>query len=297
MAQRSVTWRVLTLAAIMMMLLAAGHAWAQDDAGEAPAAEQPAAEQTDDGGQDGTASGLSLAEMFFMSKDPATGSLNLLGSAIIWFLLLMSVATVALLIHFLLQNRRSTVVPDDLIGDLEGLLGERKFKDAIALAEEDESTFGEVMHAALTEASNGYGAMERAVEETADLSSTRKLRQLELLNVFGAVGPMIGLFGTVYGMIVAFWTIVEAGGQPKPADLAAGISTALVTTFWGLIVGIPAVASAALIRTKIESLVTEAMVEAEALIGRFRPGGAKKSATQAASGAGSSSASPKPKAE
>ncbi|MBS3821854.1 MAG: MotA/TolQ/ExbB proton channel family protein, partial [Phycisphaerae bacterium] len=129
----------------------------------------------------------------------------------------------------------------------------------------------------------------------ADLASTRKLRGLELLNVFGAVGPMVGLFGTVYGMIVAFWTIVDAGGQPDPAQLAAGISTALVTTFWGLVVGIPAVAAGALIRTKIEALVTEAMVEAEALIGRFRPGGSRKSSGSGSSG-GSQPASPKPKA-
>jgi len=272
-------WRVMTTAALAV-LATAGAAWAQNSGN----------------GGDGDGGGtISFAEMFFISKNVDTDSLNMLGSVLIWLLLLMSIATIALIIHFLLQNRRVTIVPEDLVGDLEGLLGERKFREAIQLAENDDSIFGEVMHAALTEASNGYGAMERAVEETADLASTRKLRSMELLNVFGAVGPMIGLFGTVYGMIVAFWTIVDAGGQPKPDQLAAGISTALVTTFWGLVVGIPAVASGALIRTKIESLVTEAMVEAEALIGRFRPGGGKKSTSSGSSG-GSQPASPKPKA-
>lgn len=270
-------WRAMITAGLAV-LATAGAASAQNGGGDADAG--------------GT---ISFAEMFFLSKNVDTDSLNLLGSFLIWLLLLMSIATIALIIHFLLQNRRINVVPEDLVGDLEGLLGERKFREAIQLAENDESIFGEVMHAALTEASNGYGAMERAVEETADLASTRKLRGLELLNVFGAVGPMVGLFGTVYGMIVAFWTIVDAGGQPDPAQLAAGISTALVTTFWGLVVGIPAVAAGALIRTKIEALVTEAMVEAEALIGRFRPGGSRKSSGSGSSG-GSQPASPKPKA-
>jgi biopolymer transport protein ExbB len=123
--------------------------------------------------------------------------------------------------------------------------------------------------------------MERAVEETADLVATRRVRSLEYLNVMGAVGPMIGLFGTVYGMIVAFQTIVDRGGNPSPEDLAAGISTALVTTFWGLVVGIPAVAAAALIRNRIDVLMTEAIVETEALISRFRTAGKKSSGAAA----------------
>jgi biopolymer transport protein ExbB len=100
-------------------------------------------------------------------------------------------------------------------------------------------------------------------------------------------------------MIVAFQTIVDQGGQPSPEELAAGISTALVTTFWGLIVGIPAVAAAALIRNRVEGLVTEAMVEADHLIGRFRPGGGKKKAggEPAERGERPAPASPQPRAE
>ena len=90
---------------------------------------------------------------------------------------------------------------------------------------------------------------------------------------------MIGLFGTVYGMIAAFASLVEAGGRPNPADLAGGISTALVTTFWGLIVGIPAVAGGAIIKNKIDGLMLETMVQAEALIRQFQPSSRKKSSS------------------
>ncbi len=262
------------LGLLALLCFPAGAALAQDGAGEAAGGPR------------------SFARMFFWSD-------SLLGLIIIWLLVVMSIATIALLIHFLLQNRKATIMPEEVVADLEGLLSERKFRDAIELAEEDESVFAEVVHAALAEASNGFGAMERAVEETGDLAATRKVRAIELLNVFGAVGPMIGLFGTVYGMIVAFQTIVEQGGQPSPEELAAGISTALVTTFWGLIVGIPAVAAAALIRNRVEGLVTEAMVEADQLIGRFRPGGGKKKAggEPAERGERPAPASPKPRAE
>ena len=273
-------WMYLIVFAVAIFSFAAAS-HAQDAAPATAPATAPAA---DSGG--GGAGGMSSAEMFFWSGD-------WLGRIVTWGLIIMSIATIALVIHYILQNRRETIVPEEAVMEIEGLLADRKFRDAIEVSENEPSIFGEIMHAALSEASNGYGAMERAVEETSDLASARRIRSIEILNVFGAVGPMLGLFGTVYGMIVAFQTIVNTQGKASPSDLAAGISTALVTTFWGLIVGIPAVAAAALVRNRIDSLITETMVEAESLIGRFRPGGGSKKSSSDKS----SPASPKPKAE
>ncbi len=230
----------------------------------APAAFAEEAAKADAGGS----GGISFFEMFFWSPG------NILGSIMIMFLVLMSIVTVALIILFALRNRRFEIVPEYAVEEVEQLLEKKQFREAIELAEEDASVFGEVMHAALSEASNGFGAMERAIEETGDLALTQRIRSLELLNVFGAVGPMLGLFGTVYGMIVAFYKLSEAGGSVDPQLLAGGISTALVTTLWGLIVGIPAVAAAALIRSRVEALVTETMAEADAMLNRFRPSAA-----------------------
>jgi hypothetical protein len=74
---------------------------------------------------------------------------------------------------------------------------------------------------------------------------------------------MVGLFGTVFGMIKAFNGIVIAGGQPQPAHLAGGISIALVTTFWGLLVAIPALAVHGIFRHRIETLASQAAIEAQ----------------------------------
>ena len=74
---------------------------------------------------------------------------------------------------------------------------------------------------------------------------------------------MVGLFGTVFGMIKLFNAIVQAGGQPQPAHLAGGISVALVTTFWGLFIAIPALTVHGIFRNRIEALVSEAATEAE----------------------------------
>ena len=134
----------------------------------------------------------------------------------------------------------------------------------------------------MSEANHGFNAMERALEGAAEAEAARMLRPIEILNVLGNIAPMVGLFGTVYGMIVAFQSLVDAGGSPDPVELAAGISTALVTTFWGLIVAIPALAGYALIRNKVDALTAEGLLEAEQIIRPFKP--ATRRASDKASG-------------
>ena len=83
---------------------------------------------------------------------------------------------------------------------------------------------------------------------------------------------MVGLFGTVVGMIQLFGAIVTAGGQPQPVQLAGGISVALVTTFWGLLIAIPALAVYGIFRNHIEAIVNEAASEGEDALINIRNG-------------------------
>ena len=197
---------------------------------------------------------------------------DILGIVITWGLIFMSIVSIGLTITYALRARRNQLLPEDVYLELQELIDAKKFREAIEVSEHDESYLGKVTHNALVEAGNGYVAMERAIEETGDAETTRALRPVEFLNVLGNVSPMIGLFGTVYGMIVAFTKLVESGGQPDPAELAAGISTARVTTLWGLVVAIPAIAAYSLIRNKIDALTTEGMLMVEDLISPFKPG-------------------------
>ena len=127
------------------------------------------------------------------------------------------------------------------------------------------------MSGGLRQAPHGYEAMLRGLEQVAAEETTIRFRRIELLNVLGQVSPMIGLFGTVYGMILAFSAIVASGGAADPVMLAGGIGTALTTTFWGLVVAIPALAGYALIRNRIDELTIEATLQAEELVAPFRP--------------------------
>jgi biopolymer transport protein ExbB len=150
-------------------------------------------------------------------------------------------------------------------------LARGQYQEMLKGAEAGGGYFHLVLRAALAEAPHGYPAMVRALEQAADAESTRRLRRIEPLHVLGNVAPMVGLFGTVYGMILAFQTIVAAGGTPSPKMLAAGIGTALTTTFWGLVVAIPALSGYALLRNKIDALTAEADAAVEEIIAHFRP--------------------------
>ncbi|MEX2216582.1 MAG: MotA/TolQ/ExbB proton channel family protein [Phycisphaeraceae bacterium] len=224
----------------------------------------PVFAQSSSGGQS-----MSYFKMFFWSDDT-------LGLIITWFIILMSAVNMGASIHFFIKYRRTTIIPEMTYVQLEAMLDEKRYRDAIDFAANDPSFLARLVDAGLNEASNGYAAMERAVEEASDAESTKLLRPVEFLNVLGNVAPMCGLFGTVYGMIVAFSKLVESGGKPDPAKLAGGISTALVTTFWGLVVAIPALSAYAWIRNKIDALCAEGMVMAEELISPFKPGGKKE---------------------
>lgn len=225
------------------------------------------------------AEGSSFAAAFFISRG------SIFGTAIIWFLLALSVFSVGLMGYMWLINRRTHILPEGLAERSRQLVVTQQYRELLGLLSADVSYFGRVLSAALHESSHGFGAMLRALEQAADEYTTRRLRQIEVLNVIGNVAPMIGLFGTVYGMILAFQSIVAAGGRPSPVDLAAGIGTALVTTFWGLIIAIPSVAVYALIRNNVDALTSEAMLEAQDLVNRFRPSQGGAASTPAAAAA------------
>ena len=200
----------------------------------------------------------------------------LLGNLIVALLLLMSAVVMGFSLMLIFKFRQNQVIPEETRDEIEQLLSEKKYREAIEFAEEEESYLGKVANAALSEAANGYSAMERAVEEAGDAEAVKMLRPIEYLNVLGNISPMIGLFGTVFGMIVAFQALVDGGGKADPVELAGGISTALVTTFWGLVVAIPALSAYSLIRNKVDAHCAEGLLIVEELISPFKPSGKKK---------------------
>lgn len=250
----------------------------------------PPAHAQSDGGASAVGS-QSFANAFFISKR-ADGRVEIIGSLIIWFLLMLSLLSIGLIGMMAMTNQRKSISPPGVVEEVRTLLDGGKFREALELTGQDESFFSRIMHSALRDAPHGFAALTRTLEQTADELTTIRLRRIEYLNVLGQVSPMIGLFGTVYGMILAFQAIVMSGGNADPVLLASGIGTALTTTFWGLVVAIPALAGYAVIRNNIDELTMDATLRAEEILNQFRP---KPGAASSGPSATSPKAKTKPK--
>jgi len=215
-----------------------------------------------------------MIEIAILAQETAKRSMAevlIMGGGVIGYILWgISVLTVALIIKFFLEIRRETILPTLVRAQFEGMFEDRKYREVVELSANDPSYFGYIVHSALSEAAHGYPAMERAMEEAAEERTTKLLRSIEWLNLIGNIGPMLGLMGTVWGMINAFFKIVEVGSV-KPEDLAGSIGIALVTTLLGLIVAVPALAVYAVMRNRIDELSSESLLVSKTLMLAFRP--------------------------
>ncbi len=128
------------------------------------------------------------------------------------------------------------------------------------------SALADVLRAGLAETAGGWPAVEKAMEESLAEQSARLLRKIDYLSVIGNIAPMIGLLGTVFGMIFAFQEVADTQGAARAAELASGIYQALVTTVGGLIVAIPSLAAFAVFRNRVDQLIAETGKQAQTAI-------------------------------
>ena len=192
------------------------------------------------------------------------------GKGIGWILWALNIVTWGLSIMYFINIRRTVLLPPTTTVQLQEMFEARQYREVLEVTEEDPSFLGKVVHAALSEASYGYSSMERAMEEAAEEQTTKHLRSIEWLNLIGNIGPMLGLMGTVWGMIGAFFSIVEMG-QAEPKKMAGDIGVALVTTLLGLVVAVPALSVYAVMRNRIDGLSSEGMLMAQEMISQLRP--------------------------
>ena len=201
--------------------------------------------------------------------------LNALGPLYILIFLSLSFILVALFIMNILSARREAVCPQHLIEGFEAHLDEKQYQEAYELAKADESFLGNVLSSGLAKLSSSYNHAIEAMQEVGEEENMRLEHRLSHLALIGTLAPMIGLFGTVHGMINAFYAIATGGGTPDPNKLADGISKALLTTLIGLMIAIPAIAGFNILRNRVQRLVLEVGITSENLMGRFEKVGKK----------------------
>ncbi len=185
------------------------------------------------------------------------------GGVVGMVILMLSIGAVALVIEHVMTIRESVLMPPGLAEGTRAALAEGKLARAMQQCQQQPSTLAFVLQAGLAEADGGYAAVEKATEDAVADQSARLFRKIEYLSVIGNIAPMLGLLGTVMGMIVAFREVADTQGAARAADLAEGIYLALVTTVEGLIVAIPSLAVFAVFRSRVDQLVAETSYAAQ----------------------------------
>ena len=192
------------------------------------------------------------------------------GGVVGYLIMLVSVVALALIIDYLLTIRLSRIMPAADLAKLSKLIEQRQFDNLAELEGDQNSFLTRVTSAGLREVNLGYDAMIKAMEDTSEALAAGIARKTEHLNVIGALSPMLGLLGTVLGMLQVFNEIAMTPGAIEPRQLAEGIFQALVTTCLGLIVAIPALYSYAIFRNRVDEFTGEAALAAERLVSPFK---------------------------
>jgi biopolymer transport protein ExbB len=199
-----------------------------------------------------------------------------IGATIVFTLLALSMIAFYLIFDQLMTLRRKDILPRELGEGVKQLLAQGRVKDADQLCRDQPCPLAFILVSGMSEIEYGWTAVEKAIEESTAEQAARLYRKIEYLSVIGNIAPMVGLLGTVTGMILAFRQVAVSQGAAGAADLAEGIYSALVTTVGGLIIAIPSLGAFAIFRNRVDQLVAETAYMAQnvfAPIRRRLPGG------------------------
>lgn len=182
----------------------------------------------------------------------------------IWFLIFASIIAVGLITERLISLRSSRVAPPSLLDEVVKELKQRGVNDGMLAKLAQHSPLGSIFAAGLKNIKSSPEVMKESVEEAGRAAAHDLERFLTTLGTIASISPLLGLFGTVVGMIEIFGSQTAAGNSP--AILAHGISVALYNTAFGLIVAIPSMISYRHFRAKADSLTIEMEQQAIKLV-------------------------------
>ena len=194
------------------------------------------------------------------------------GGIIGGFIILLSVVALAVVIENLVSLKRDKLAPPEIIDLLEALFNEGEFQEARELCESEDTLLTRTVSAGIGKIGHTFAAMEKSLEEMGDEEAVKLHQKIGWLSLISNVAPMMGLLGTVSGMVAAF-RVIATSKNPDPSELADGISMALLTTLFGLIVAIPTTAAFAYLRNSLVRSIIEVGAIVEDLFERFRPEG------------------------
>ena len=192
------------------------------------------------------------------------------GGAIGGLIILCSVVAMGMSIERAIGLKRDNVVPPDVLAQLEQLFDEEEYEEAMTICEGHPCYLTNVIAAGLPKIGTSYENIGDAMQEVGDFEATKIQQSISYINFIVNVSPMLGLLGTVWGMIGAFNTIATSPTPPTPAMLAGGIQQALVTTCMGIFVAVVFSVVYFYYRNKVQRMILEVGAIADELMERFK---------------------------
>ncbi len=251
------------LFAVICLAIATPFTRAQDAAVETPPLEagpDAAATLPEDPNEQQSESENELSRMGIPQPLPFLWNLAMQGGVFMIPIALCSIVVVAFAIERRLGLQKGRIIPRGLLVSLQKLNQQNNGIDPRVAYDECQkfrSPLGRVIQAAILKVGRPHAELEKAVEDAVSREADEMAQNIRPINISASIAPLLGLLGTVQGMIMAFMVIstTAATGQAKGAELAQGIYTALVTTFAGLTVAIPAIIVANMLEGRIERLL------------------------------------------
>jgi len=185
-------------------------------------------------------------------------------------IILLSFIMVGLTIEHFINITDEKLIPPDFVGALQTVIDEKKYQEAIQLCDTSDNYISHIMSVGLSEIRYGYDAMVDSMAGIGEEESIKLQQKIGYLALIATLAPLLGLLGTVVGMVICFRQIAEMP-VTTARDLAYGIYMALVTTVEGLIVAIPCLFVYGFFQNRVTNIGLEAGAVCEELIRRFKP--------------------------
>lgn len=178
-------------------------------------------------------------------------------------ILCLSFYFVAVVVQQFLELRSTVTAPPEVLEECDRLIQEGNARDVVKLVEQDDSFFSRALHAGLSELEYSVDEARDKLERTADAATVNMEKKISILATIGTLGPMIGLLGTLKGMISSFMVIAQKTKNLDPSEVANGICEALVLTFEGVGLSIPAIFFYGMFRNRINKISIETTILAD----------------------------------
>lgn len=184
-------------------------------------------------------------------------------------ILALSIYFVALVAQLFWEFRLPVAIPPEVVAQVEELINQRDFKNVYTVVKDDNSFFSRALSTGIAELPNGLAEARDVMERVGESITVAMEKKISMMAVLGTLGPMIGLLGTLKGMIASFSVIAMSDTQMKASEVAGGISEALLLTFEGVALSVPAIYFFSLFRNRVSHISTQAMLEADQFLRHF----------------------------